>query len=191
MAPGEESQPPSYWVKMLLNPARAEQARERLVKLGAAATTDLRRMLTDKDKDNRRIAAEVLGHDGIQRGGRTHEAHEHGRVDAEPEAHGGQIHGRGPAAEHGIHHRERHSGELTDEDRSRLTNDAAGDGLQRPVTYRSAPRWEKRVSWLVTNSSSAACPLSVALRARAKAPAMSSGFSTRSLQPPIARPRSA
>src|SRR5438876_2427388 len=57
--------------------------------------------------------------------------------------------------------------------------------------YRSAPRFENRVSWLVMNSSSAACPLSVAFRARAKAPAMSSGRSTRSLQPPMARPRSA
>src|SRR2546422_7778991 len=57
--------------------------------------------------------------------------------------------------------------------------------------YRSAPRLEKRVSWLVMNSSSAAWPLSVAFRARAKAPAMSSGRSTRSLQPPMARPRSA
>ncbi len=61
----------------------------------------------------------------------------------------------------------------------------------REPFYRSAPRLEKRVSWLVMNSSSAACPLSVALRARAKAPAMSSGRSTRSLQPPMARPRSA
>src|SRR6058998_2932648 len=60
-----------------------------------------------------------------------------------------------------------------------------------PSHYRNAPRWEKRVSWLVMNSSSAACPLSVASRARAKAPAMSSGRSTRSLQPPMARPRSA
>src|SRR5689334_2088108 len=57
--------------------------------------------------------------------------------------------------------------------------------------YRSMPRYEKRVSWLVMNSSRAACPLSVALRARAKAPAMSSGRSTRSLQPPMAWPMSA
>ena len=57
--------------------------------------------------------------------------------------------------------------------------------------YRSTPRFEKRVSWLVMNSSSAACPPSVAFRARAKAPAMSSGRSTRSLQPPMARPMSA
>ncbi len=60
-----------------------------------------------------------------------------------------------------------------------------------PSHYRNAPRWEKRVSWLVMNSSSAAWPLSVAFRARANAPAMSSGRSTRSLQPPMARPRSA
>ncbi len=76
----------------------------------------------------------MLGDDGIQRAGRAHEAHEHGRVDAEPEPHGGQIDGGGAPAEHGIHHRERHRGELTDEDWPRLTHDAADDGraLHRP-----------------------------------------------------------
>ena len=43
----------------------------------------------------------------------------------------------------------------------------------------------------VTNWSSAAWPLSVALRARAKAPETSSGRSTRSAQPPMASAMSA
>lgn len=63
-APGEDDQPPIYWVKLLRDPQRGEQARERLVKLGAAAATDLRRLLTDKVPTNRRVAAEVLGQIG-------------------------------------------------------------------------------------------------------------------------------
>src|SRR5437762_5062047 len=73
-------------------------------------------------------------------------------------------------------------------DRGQHTVDVEKD---HPPGHRNAPRLEKRVSWLVMNSSSAACPLSVARRARAKAPAISSGRSTRSAQPPNARPRSA
>src|SRR5262249_1371684 len=143
---------------------------------------------TDRRKT---LAAEVLGDDRIERAGRAHEADEYGEVDTEPEPQGGQIDGRGVATQHGIDDGERHRGELSDEDRPRLTQDAADDGIQRRVTYRNAPRCEKRVSWLVMNSSSAACPPSVALRARPKAAAMSSGRSTRSLQPPIARAMSA
>ena len=53
------------------------------------------------------------------------------------------------------------------------------------------PAIENAVSWLVTNSSSAAWPPSVALRARAKAPEISSGRSTRSAHLPMARAMSA
>jgi HEAT repeat protein/S1-C subfamily serine protease len=63
-APGEDDQPPAYWVKLLRDPQRGELARERLVKLGAAAAADLRRLLTDKDPENRRTAAYVLGQIG-------------------------------------------------------------------------------------------------------------------------------
>ena len=61
---GADDQPPAYWVKLLRDPQRGDQARERLVKFGAAAATDLRRLLSDKDPESRRIAAKVLGQIG-------------------------------------------------------------------------------------------------------------------------------
>ena len=66
-----------------------------------------------------------------------------------------------------------------------------GEGRVRGSSPYSARRREKRVSTLVTNSSSTGAPSSVTRRARRKAGPMSAGSSIRSAWPPMARAMSA
>ncbi len=83
--------------------------------------------------------AVMLPDDGIERVEHAEEAHEDARVDPGPEAHRGEVGGRGVAGEDGVHDPVQHHRDLADEDRPRLVEDAARDRSRRRRTRM--PRW--------------------------------------------------